>query len=150
MLDTKFRILIVDDEAEIVKTLCNYFSLEGYLVCTASNAHDALELVKKGDIHMVISDIVMPGMDGVDLLIEIKKFNGLIQVVMITGYVKMYNILRAFSSGASNCIFKPFESLDSLRSEVELAVTRLARIKQVLSERRLRQEDDNTKQNLAS
>lgn len=128
----KIKILIVDDEVQITQMLENYFSLEGYEVASANDPLVALQMIEKENYNIVITDIKMPNMNGLDLLKEIKKYNGLIQVIVITGYVTMDNILAAFRRGAVNCFFKPFENLDMLKHEVQLAVTRLARVQEVL------------------
>lgn len=129
------EILIVDDEIDITDTLKNYLTLEGFDVITANGGTQALEIIKKQNIRIVISDISMPDMSGLDLLKEIKIYDGLIQVIMITGYVTLFNILNAFRLGANNCFFKPLESLDVLKEEINLAINKLKRIQAVLQER---------------
>lgn len=126
------KILIVDDEEEITKLLADYLGLFGYTVDTSCNPVEALAMVEESNYQIVITDLMMPEMDGNELLTKVKKHNGLIQVIVITGYVTMENILAAFRRGASNVFFKPFESLDCIKTEVELAFSRMARVKQVL------------------
>ncbi len=131
----KYKILVVDDEVEILKLIHRYLTMEGYLVETCSDAREALKKIEGGSFKILITDIVMPGMSGTELIKETKRFDGLIQVIAITGFVTMENILTAFRYGAINCLFKPFKSLDVLKEEVEQAAGKLERIRAVLIER---------------
>ncbi len=118
-------ILIVDDEKPITDTLSRYFTLEGYDVRTANNPFVALRMIHRENILVVISDIAMPGMTGVELLQRIKQYNGMIQVIMITGYVTLDNILSCLRLGADDCFIKPLTDLGALRTAVDEAVVKL-------------------------
>ena len=119
------KILIVDDEKDITESLKRHLQLEDYDVFTTNDPLKAMEIIDKNNIKVVISDIVMPGLNGVDLLKKIKEANGIVQVIMITGYVTINNLLSCLRNGASNCIFKPFENLDVISRAVEEEVKKL-------------------------
>lgn len=119
------RLLIVDDEKALTSMLVSYFELEGYVADAANDPYTALRMVHEGNYLVVISDITMPGMSGVELLRRIKKYNGMVQVIMITGYVTLDNILSCLRLGADECFLKPLDDLDALRGAVEDAVTKL-------------------------
>ncbi len=83
---------------------------------------------------MVLLDIEMPGANGLDVLKEIKKYDGGIQVVMLTGLVTMDSALRAFRLGAATCLFKPINEFDRLIAALDAAFETLDRWKHVLKE----------------
>ena len=112
------NLMIVDDEPEIVQMLSRHFRFLGYSVDTASDGMEALEKMTNTKTDIVISDIMMPRMDGVELCGAIRKDYPMTRVIMITGYVTLANALACCRRGAETCIFKPLEDL----SEVELAV----------------------------
>ena len=130
------KILVVDDEKEITDLLVRHFSFKGYDIIGVNDAKAALKMIEDGNYHIVISDIVMPGMDGLELLREIKDYNGAIRVIMITGHVTMHNILTAMRRGADNCLFKPLGDLDRLEEVIQEAVAKLEMWQEILLELR--------------
>lgn len=128
------RLLIVDDEKEIREMLQRHFRLLGYNVLTAANGEDALLLLDKRLIDVVVSDIRMPVMDGVSLLREIRRQYPMIHVIMITGYVTLENALACMRNQADTCIFKPLEDMVELEDAVEKALKSLDRWKQKFRE----------------
>ncbi len=123
----KARLLIVDDEIEICEMLSRHFRYLGFHVDTASDGIEALEKLAKARTEVVISDIVMPQMDGVELLRTIRQQYPMIHTIMITGYVTLENALACMRHGADTCVFKPLEDLTELEEAVEFAVGRLKR-----------------------
>ena len=123
----KVKLLIVDDEAEICDMLSRHFRYQGYDVETAENGIEALEILDQASYQVVISDIAMPKMTGVQLLEAIRQQHPMIHCIMMTGFVTLENALACMQQGADTCIFKPFESLVELQSAVEDAVRALKR-----------------------
>ena len=121
------RLLIVDDESEICEMLSRHFRYLGFHVETASDGIEALEKLAKARTEVIISDIVMPQMDGVALLRTIRQQYPMIHTIMITGYVTLENALACMRHGADTCVFKPLEDLTELEEAVEFAVGRLKR-----------------------
>ncbi len=121
----KIRVLIVDDEQAIVDNLERHFRYLGYEAKGISDPHQAIEVIKTENYHVVISDIRMPDMNGTELLKEIKEYNGAISVIMITGFVTMDNVMTCMRLGAQTCIFKPIEDLKVLEDAVGEAVNKL-------------------------
>jgi DNA-binding NtrC family response regulator len=119
------RLLIVDDEEAITKSLGRYFRLEGYDVLTSNSPYEALRLVHRENVMVVISDIAMPGMTGVELLRRVKEHNGMVQVIMVTGYVTLDNILTCLRLGADDCFIKPLTDLEQVRTAVDQALEKL-------------------------
>lgn len=123
----KARLLIVDDEAEIREMLSRHFRYLGFQVDTAADGVEAMEKLAQARTEVVISDIVMPNMDGVELLRAIQKQYPMLHTIMITGYVTMENALACMRHGADTCVFKPLEDLTELEEAVDSAVNRLKR-----------------------
>lgn len=117
----KTRLLVVDDEADIREMLQEHFEGLGYEVFTAGDGVLALECLGQERIDIVISDIMMPRMDGAELLEHIRQEYPMIHVIMITGMVTLENALTCMRRGADTCIFKPFNDLAELDGAVEYA-----------------------------
>ena len=121
------RILIVDDEVEICEMLSRHFEFLGYDVDSAAGAGEALEKLQAQRTEVVISDIVMPGINGVDLLKIIRNLYPMTHVIMITGYVTLDNALACMRRGADTCVFKPLADLGELEEAVGRAIKDLRR-----------------------
>ncbi len=113
------RILIVDDEAPIRDSLARHFRLLGMETETAMDGEDALEKLAKVPYRVVVSDIMMPRLDGMGLLRQMRKEYPMTRAIMITGYVSLENALSCMQKGADTCIFKPFQDLSELDQAVE-------------------------------
>ncbi|MGD9974542.1 MAG: sigma-54-dependent transcriptional regulator [Desulfatirhabdiaceae bacterium] len=100
-------IMIVDDERSIVRSLSGLLSDEGYEVITAGNGYEALKKIETESPDLVLLDIWMPGLDGIETLKEIKKNNPLIQVIIITGHGNIETAIKAIKLGAFDLIEKP-------------------------------------------
>lgn len=123
----KVRLLIVDNEPEIRDMLSRHFRYLGFKVDVASDGVEALEKLTEDRTEVIISDIVMPRMDGVELLKIVRNEYPMIHTIMITGYVTLENALACMRYGADTCIFKPLEDLTELEEAVEVAVRWLKR-----------------------
>ena len=123
----KARLLIVDDEAEIRDMLSRHFRYLGFQVDTACDGIEAMQKLARTRTEVVISDIVVPRMDGVELLRTARRQYPMIRFIMITGYVTMENALACMRHGADTCVFKPIEDLVELEEAVEFAVVWLKR-----------------------
>ncbi len=100
-------ILIVDDEPTIVQSLTGLLTDDGFEVISASNGYEALKLIESESPDLVLLDIWMPGMDGIETLKEIKKNNPYIQVIIITGHGTVETAVKATKLGAFDLIEKP-------------------------------------------
>jgi DNA-binding NtrC family response regulator len=129
-------LLIVDDEAAIRSSLSRHYRLKGYTVETAENGRAALENLARIPRQVVISDIMMPEMDGIELLRRIRREYPMTRVIIITGYVTLENALACLRNNADTCIFKPLGNLEELDTAVEAAVSYLDHWKRKLAELR--------------
>ncbi len=103
------KILIVDDELSMREFLQILLGKEGHETLTAANGNEAVKLVRDIEIDLVISDIRMPEINGLDLLKEVKKKDSLIPVIMITAYASPEDAVLAMKGGAFDYITKPFK-----------------------------------------
>jgi len=122
------KILVVDDEVEVVRLLQEFLTFKGYQVYTALNGLEALEKVKEVAPHIVLLDIMMPGMGGIDTLKEIKKIDPNVAVIMVTAVIDEELANRAVTLGAFDYITKPI-NIDYLETCV------LVKMIQILGER---------------
>lgn len=119
----RHRIAIVDDEEKVLSSLKRYFELKNYQVETFSEPVKALKVIKSRFIKIVLTDINMPVMNGIEMLSRLKKHNQLIKVIMMTGDATAENVRAAMQKGASGFVVKPFDSLQMVEKEVEKAIT---------------------------
>ncbi|AXS81014.1 ATPase, T2SS/T4P/T4SS family [Dechloromonas sp. HYN0024] len=118
----RYRLLFVDDEPGIVKALSRVFHQENYEVLTAWSAKEGLEKFATGTIHLVISDFMMPGMNGAQFLQEVKKQSPDTIRIMLTGHANTDAVMGAINEGAVyKFILKPWND-DDLRVTVALAL----------------------------
>jgi len=129
-------ILVVDDEPNYLVVLSELLRDEGFEVFTAPGGDDALKIVKDVDLDMVISDMQMPGMDGMELLGEIKKHDDDLPVLIITAYAEVDKAVKAMQEGAFSYLAKPFSN-DELIVSINKAVSHRSLLKENI---RLRQE----------
>jgi DNA-binding response OmpR family regulator len=103
------RILVVDDEVAICNLLKQFLTSKGYEVHTALDGQTAIAMVKELRPHIVLLDIMMPGMGGIDTLKEIKKVDPRVVVIMLTAIADNELGLRTLELGASDYICKPLD-----------------------------------------
>jgi two-component system nitrogen regulation response regulator NtrX len=132
----KAHLLIVDDEANTLASLSRAFRLEGHEAVVCDNANKALELAKSQSFDLILSDVVMPGKDGLTFLEELKSQGVLIPVVMMSGQAHIEMAVRATRLGALDFLEKPI-STEKLLLTVEnaLKLGRLERENRDLSSR---------------
>ena len=119
------RILFVDDESDIRNSLLRRYTLKGYDVATAENGEAALLLLEQEPFQVVVSDIKMPVLDGIELLHRIRDEYPMTRVIMMTGYVTLENGLSCLRHGADTCIFKPLNDLKEMDQAIETAIAYL-------------------------
>lgn len=132
------RILVVDDEKDICKALEFLLSGEGYDVKTAVSGEEAVELLRKEDFDVVLTDLKMDRLDGIGVLEESKKLSPETAVILMTAYASVESAVAAMKKGASDYIVKPF-----INEEIRLTLRRM------LEEMRLRSENVALKRELS-
>lgn len=112
MLDSEDKhILVVDDEPDMCWIFRQILESEGYKVLTANSGKEAIDMVKKGNIDLIIMDVMMPGIDGLETYRRIKKMGANLPVIMITGHGNMSKAMEAIKLGVMDYITKPFSNV---------------------------------------
>jgi len=122
---TPSRILLVDDDADLLDVLSEWLGMSGYLVQTASDGMKAIAHVKQQRYDLVVSDLNMPGMSGLQLLAMLKTLDPHIMVIMLTGEGTMQDAIAALREGrAFDFLEKPLKDLQHLNQVIERAIAR--------------------------
>ena len=108
-----YNILICDDQPDIVNALKIYLTPEGYNIYEAYNGMEAMLLVNKEDIHLVLMDVMMPGMDGITATAKIREFSNL-PIILLTAKSETEDMVLGLNVGADDYITKPFVQVEVL------------------------------------
>lgn len=122
--DNRIRIFIVDDENIVLSLVRDALEEEDYDIETAVNSSEALKIVKSKRIDLMVTDIRMPGMDGIELVKRARAVQPNVGIIFMTGYANLTSAKDAIKQGAFDYILKPFE-LDEIRRAVKSAVLRI-------------------------
>src|SRR5450759_5057189 len=108
----KISILIVDDEESVRDSLYNWFIEDGYRVECAENANKALSIIESDNFDIILADIKMPGMDGLEMLRRIKLLKTETIVIVMTAFATVDTAVQALKDGAFDYVTKPFDPDD--------------------------------------
>lgn len=125
----KKRLLIVDDDPLILELLGLFISSFGYEFDSASDGAEALEKIAEKNFSLVITDMIMPRLDGMQLLQQIREKNPEISVIVVTGHTGTFSYTDVIRAGASDFISKPFNS-----DELEAKINRIFREQEIVRE----------------
>ncbi len=114
-------ILIIDDEESVVSALAEFFSMRGYEIETAGTARQALGLIHEKNFGIVICDLRLPGMNGVELLDHVAEANPETVFIIMTGYASVQSAVEAMKKGAYDYVVKPF-SMYEMEKTVRLGL----------------------------
>ena len=133
----KMKMMLVDDEERFLSTTKKLLSKKGHDVFTAISGSEALEKLRTQNIHVVILDVKMPGMDGIETLKAIKRKFPMVEVIMLTGHGTVESAVEGLKSGATDYLTKPtdvndliakaeeaFEKRQRLEEKIRVAQTR--------------------------
>ena len=123
------KIFIVDDEQDICAMLTKFLGSSGYRCDSATEPAEALEILKRGGFELVISDIKMAGIDGMQLLSRVHEISTEIDVIMMTGHTQTYTYSDIIRAGAADFIGKPF-----LLAEIKAKIERIDRERKMQKE----------------
>ena len=114
------NVLIVDDEEELAATIAERLQIRGISARAAADGDSAIELLKTHKVHVVVLDLMMPGIGGLEILKQIKTLNINIPVILLTGYGSKESSKEGINLGAFDCIMKPC-NLDDLIGKIHEA-----------------------------
>lgn len=108
-----YKILICDDQPDIVNALKIYLAPEGYTLLEAYNGADAVKLARENDVHLILLDIMMPGMDGITATSKIREFSN-VPIILLTAKSETEDKVLGLNVGADDYITKPFALVEVL------------------------------------
>jgi DNA-binding NtrC family response regulator len=111
----KPKVMIVDDEESFANTLVERLEIRDYNVTASYSGNDALAMLKKLNFDVVILDVAMPGMSGIETLREIKEIKPLTEVIMLTGHATVETAIEGMKLGAMDFLIKPCEAEELMR-----------------------------------
>ncbi|MBR9980032.1 MAG: response regulator [Desulfatitalea sp.] len=111
-MEKNMVVLLVDDEERFLATTRKLLGRIGYNVLTASSGARALQILHETDVHVVILDVKMPGMDGIATLKEIRNAFPLVEVIMLTGHATVDSAIEGMENGAFDYLMKPADIPD--------------------------------------
>ena len=121
-----YRILVCDDEKDIVSALKIYLMADGYQVFEAYNGREALEILKNEDIHLVLMDIMMPEMDGITAMLKIREVSN-VPVILLTAKSEDTDKVLGLTVGADDYVTKPFNTVE-LQARVKSQLRRYMKL----------------------
>jgi DNA-binding NtrC family response regulator len=121
----KVRVLLVDDEEQFVETLAMRLEARDFAVATAFSGDQALDYLKATEADVVVLDVLMPGLSGIDTLGMMKKIRPLTEIIMLTGHATVETAIEGMKLGAFDYLMKPTE-IDELVAKITRAQKRKA------------------------
>ncbi|MFA9376632.1 MAG: response regulator transcription factor [Lachnotalea sp.] len=109
-----YKILVVEDQTEISDIVSKYLVKDGYQVVVTSNGFEALDCFSKEEFHLILLDIMMPGISGFEVLKEIRKISE-IPIIMLTAKQEEVDRLKGFENGADDYVIKPFSPRELMK-----------------------------------
>ena len=128
-----YNILVCDDDREIVEAISIYLSKEGYKIYKAYNGKEAFDIMKKQEIHLILLDIMMPKIDGIEVAKKVRETNA-IPIIMLSAKSEDYDKINGLNSGADDYITKPFNPLE-LIARVNSAIRRYTTLGSIKAEK---------------
>jgi len=123
------KMMLVDDEKRFLSTTQKLLVKKGYDVLTANSGMEALETLRKYNIHVVVLDVKMPGMDGMETLKKIKGEFPLVEVIMLTGHATVESAIDGLKSGATDYLMKPAD-IDDIITKAQEAYEKRQRLEE--------------------
>ncbi len=124
------RVLVVDDEQDILDLLSELLHRWGFEAETARNGREALEKFKDQHVDLVVTDLKMPEMDGLELLRQLREENPRVPVLMLTGYPTIDTAIQAIQEGAYDYLIKPINP-DELRFRIQKALAQSEQLRSI-------------------
>jgi len=130
MTKSNIKILLVDDDPAILEILADLMAIFGHEYVTANDGLEAMEMLKQDFFHIVLTDMMMPGMDGMELLKHIRSNYPHIKVMVVTGFDRTFTYTDVIRAGASDFISKPFNT-DELEAKINRIIREIELMRQL-------------------
>ena len=117
-----YRVLVCDDEKDIVNALKIYLTSDGYEVLEAYNGREALDIMREQEVHLILLDVMMPQMDGIETMVQIRK-NSNVPIILLTAKSEDTDKILGLTVGADDYITKPFNPVE-LQARVKSQIRR--------------------------
>ncbi|MCH8320602.1 MAG: response regulator, partial [Acidobacteria bacterium] len=127
MKPVKPRLLIIEDEESILRGLTDVFLYNGYEVESAAEGNSGLEMALSGDYHLILLDLMLPGLDGLSICDKIREVDRNLPIIMLTAKTSEEDIIQGLKLGADDYIPKPF-SVGQLLARVEAVLRRSGKL----------------------
>jgi DNA-binding NtrC family response regulator len=131
-------VLLVDDEVPFVETMSKRLTKRQLMVLSAYSGREALEKLEENAVDVVILDVKMPAMDGIETLREIKKSHPLVEVIMLTGHATIETAVEGMRLGAFDYLMKPCE-IEELLAKVDEAKGKKSKHEQKIMDARMKE-----------
>ncbi|OPX36177.1 MAG: two-component system response regulator [Desulfobacteraceae bacterium 4484_190.3] len=125
----EMKMMLVDDEERFLSTTKKLLERKGIDVLTATSGPEALEILREHNVHVVILDVKMPGMDGIATLKQIKRQYPMVEVIMLTGHATAESAVEGLKSGAADYLMKPTD-IDELLQKAREAYEKRQRLEE--------------------
>ena len=125
----EMKIMLVDDEERFLSTTKKLLARKGIDVLTATSGLEALEILREHNVHVVILDVKMPGMDGIATLKQIKRQYPMIEVILLTGHATAESAVEGLKTGAADYLMKPTD-IDELLQKAREAYEKRQRLEE--------------------
>ena len=142
MTEIGLRVLVVDDERAIRKFLRAALNAQGYIVYEASNGEEALKAMREKSYDVIILDVRMPEMSGIQVMTELRKLDPFIEVIIMTGYASVDNAKKIMELGAYDYMLKPY-NIEELMEKIEAAYDRKCARQQLIGAGQKNTRDDS-------
>ena len=119
------EVLHVDDDPQTTRLLAGLLKEHGYSVTTLNDPTEAINELVHGKRRVVLLDIDMPGIGGLEVLRQIKEYDGGVQVIMLSGVVTVSSALQALRAGAEACFFKPVDDIEPIVEALDAAFRKI-------------------------
>jgi DNA-binding NtrC family response regulator len=133
-MNHRYKVLIVDEKEEALIALKKLLEQEGYAVETNQSSIEALEKIKNDKYQIVLTNTCMPKMDGIELLKEIKKYDPMTQIIMMTEDSTMDTILSCLEYGANDYIYRHLRDDAYITKVIEYSVQKLERWREAIQQ----------------
>jgi len=131
---TNYRVLHVDDDPAMTELVGRCLARYGIEVTAINDPRRVLDLLLREQFHVVLIDVDMPGINGIDLLDDVKRLDGGIGVIMVTCVVSTSTVIKSRRSGAAACFFKPVADFGPLAETIQAEFTKIDRWRSSLRE----------------